>query len=227
MVCLIPLGVAQSADGASDAQSADGGAEAPAPVDERELTFGAEEDEQAGAQPGSIDSFGVWDFARMIIVLGVVIAAIYLVFFLLKRASGGRLENSPMIRVLGSHALPGNKALHLVEVGRQVFLVGVGDDSLSLISEISDQESLDELRLKASTTTAQTRGSFADMLSGFFHGGGGSGGGSAGGGSASGGNGAGNGAGAAGPARGPSDAGNGSGPSSFFESQKERLRKLR
>lgn len=227
-MCLIPLGVAQSAGGASDAQPPDGGADAPAPVDERELTFGAEEGEDAGTQPGSIDSFGVWDFVRMIIVLGVVIAAIYLVFFLLKRASGGRLENSPMIRVLGSHALPGNKALHLVEVGRQVFLVGVGDDSLSLISEISDQESLDELRLKASTSTERTRGSFADMLSGFFHGGGSAGGVSGAGGSGAGrGSGGSSGAGGPGPARGPSDGGNGSGPSSFFESQKERLRKLR
>jgi flagellar protein FliO/FliZ len=218
MVCLIPVAAAQSdADtGAADDGGPEAGPDAAGDtVDERELTFGDEGEDGAAAEPGNIDSFGVWDFVRMVIVLGIVIAAIYVVFYLLKRASGGRFENSPMIRVLGSHGLPGNKALHLVEVGRQVFLIGVGDDSISYISEISDQESLDELRLKASTTSGETRGSFADMLSGFFSRGGAGGPGEHGGGAGSGGSGTGR-----------SD-GNGASPSSFFESQKERLRRLR
>ncbi len=213
MVCLLPLAFAQSGETGDSADAATSEGE---PVDERSLTFGddAEDNEDsAGAQPGSINSFGVWDFVRMIIVLGIVIAIIYVVFYLLKRASGGRFENSPMIRVLGSHGLPANKALHLVEVGRQVFLIGVGDDSITLVSEISDQESLDELRLKASTTATERGGNFADRLSGFFHGGDR---GSAGNGGA--GNATGNGA---------VGAGSGGVPSSFFESQKERLRKLR
>lgn len=239
MVCLLPLALAQSGDTGDAADTATSEDE---PVDERSLTFGddAEDDgEDAGAQPGSINSFGVWDFVRMVIVLGIVIAIIYVVFYLLKRASGGRFENSPMIRVLGSHGLPGNKALHLVEVGRQVFLIGVGDDSITLVSEISDQESLDELRLKASTTTTERSGNFADMLSGFFHGGGGRGGGDRGGDrggaeNGGGGNGAGNSAAGSGSGssrtRGSatgSSGMSGAAPSSFFESQKERLRKLR
>lgn len=244
-MCLIPLAAAQDggADGADDA-SADGsaasGAQSEAPdrsetqpadrIDERELTFGEAGDGDAGgedAAPGSINSFGVWDFVRMVVVLGIVIAAIYLVFYLLKRASGGRLENSPMIRVLGSHALPGNKALHLVEVGRQVFLVGVGDDSVTYLSEISDQESLDELRLKASTSSGERRGNFADMLSGLFQGGGsgdgatGSGGGSANDGRGGSGRRADSSRGEAGREARSDNA------SAFFESQKERLRRLR
>ena len=234
MVCLLPLALAQSGE---TGDSADAATSEDDPVDERSLTFGDDDEDNgndAGPQPGSINSFGVWDFVRMVIVLGIVIAIIYVVFYLLKRASGGRFENSPMIRVLGSHGLPGNKALHLVEVGRQVFLIGVGDNSITLVSEISDQESLDELRLKASTTTTERGGNFADMLSGFFHGGsrGGAGSGGAGNATGSGAVGAGSGGSQAagsqarGPATGGSTMGGGA-PSSFFESQKERLRKLR
>lgn len=234
MVCLLPLALAQSGE---TGEAADTATSEDEPVDERSLTFGddAEENgEEAGAQPGSINSFGVWDFVRMVIVLGIVIAIIYVVFYLLKRASGGRFENSPMIRVLGSHGLPGNKALHLVEVGRQVFLIGVGDDSITLVSEISDQESLDELRLKASTTTTERGGNFADMLSGFFHGGGHGGGGRNESGHGDESNRAGNGATESGSGntrtRGSASGSSGisgGAPSSFFESQKERLRKLR
>ncbi len=226
MLCLLPLAVAQSGDGGATGETAETATSEDEPVDEGSMTFGEEPGEDERAEPGSIDSFGVWDFVRMVVVLGIVIAIIYVVFYLLKRASGGRFENSPMIRILGSHGLPGNKALHLVEVGREVFLVGVGDGSITLVSAISDQESLDELRLKASTTTTGGGGSFADMLYGFFHGGGreDSGGGDRG-------NGAGGtegeearrgGRGTAGSSMGAAGA-----PSSFFESQKERLRKLR
>jgi flagellar protein FliO/FliZ len=234
MVCLLPLALAQSGEtsGAGEPATAEPATTEDEAVDERSLTFGddaGEDGDDVGAQPGSINSFGVWDFVRMVIVLGIVIAVIYVVFYLLKRASGGRFENSPMIRLLGSHGLPGNKALHLVEVGRQVFLIGVGDDSIALLSEISDQESLDELRLKASTTTTERGGNFADMLSGFFNGG-------ERGSSASGGTGTRRDTGTSdadsgashgrGSASGASSMGGGA-PSSFFESQKERLRKLR
>jgi flagellar protein FliO/FliZ len=246
LVCLIPLAAAQAGDGAgaageSDtaagsetpaggqagdsaasgggAASADGAgepaAEGNAGVDETTLTFAEDDGESATpeGQPGAINSLGVWDFVRMVLVLGIVIAAIYLVFYLLKRASGGRFENSPMIRLLGSHALPGNKALHLVEVGRQVFLIGVGDEGISLISEISDQESLDELRLKASTAPSERKSNFADLLSGFFQ--------SATGSRAQSGNDNGE------RGSGPVGGGAQQAPASFFESQKERLRKLR
>lgn len=229
MVCLLPLALAQSGE---TGESADTATSEDEPVDERSLTFGDDAEEngdESGVQPGSINSFGVWDFVRMVIVLGIVIAIIYVVFYLLKRASGGRFENSPMIRVLGSHGLPGNKALHLVEVGRQVFLIGVGDDSITLVSEISDQESLDELRLKASTTTTERGGNFGDMLSGFFRGGDRGGAGHGSGGNRAGNGAAGNGSGntqTPGSATGSSGMGGGA-PSSFFESQKERLRKLR
>ena len=245
IVCLSAFGFAQSTDsqGQQDPNNSREGEESAVPaaeespaepesdrVDESSLRFadeGAENEGVEQSQPSSINSFGVWDFARMVLVLGVVIAAIYLVFYLLKRASGGRLENSPVIRVLGSHALPNNKALHLVEVGRQVFLIGVGDDHPTLISEISDQESLDELRLNASTTAAESRGSFADMLSGFFQSGGGSDRGSNHGGSSSAARGRSENSNGHGEAAGSSN-GSGSGnQSSFFESQKERLRKLR
>ena len=227
-MCLASLGFAQAGAQADESGTVRDGEDAAAtePVDESALTFGDGDEADAAADdgPGSINSFGVWDFVRMIAVLGVVIAVIYLVFFLLKRASGGRFENSPLVRLLGSHALPGNKALHLVEVGRQVFLIGVGDDGITLVSEITDQESLDEVRLAASTTQSQRRGSFSDMLSGFF----GAGPTAGGGGPTSGSTGS---AGSASDGhedrRATARGGNGGAPPSFFESQKERLRKLR
>jgi flagellar protein FliO/FliZ len=138
-----------------------------AATDETQLTFADEED--AEAPGGNIGTFGTWDYVRMVIVLAAVIGAIYLVFWLLKRGSRGRVQNSRIVRVLGSHGLPGNKGLHVVEVGNQIFLVGTGDETVRLISEITDQESIDEMRLIASEQESARPKSFGEALTGFFN----------------------------------------------------------
>lgn len=138
--------------------------------DERELLF--EDPGGAGEQPGEqlgegVGAFGVWDFVRMLLVLALVIAAVYGVFYLLRRTAAGRFRNSELITLLGSQPLPGNRALHLVQVGSQIFLVGSGDSAVNLVSEITDRETIDELRLQAGETTEQSawRG-FAEVVSG-------------------------------------------------------------
>ncbi len=138
--------------------------------DETQLLFdepdGAD-DEAAGQLGEGVGMFGIWDFVRMVLVLGLVIAAVYAVFFVLRRAAGGRYRSSEFIKLLGSQPLPGNRALHLIQVGSQVFLVGAGDSTVNLVSEITDRETIDELRLQANNSEQQpaSRG-FSELISG-------------------------------------------------------------
>lgn len=138
----------------------------------------AEEDElfAAGGENNptdeqSVNAFGLWDLLRMVIVLGVVVAAIYGVFYILRKKSTGAGDEDNLIAVIGSQSLPGNKSLHLVEVGRQVFLVGASERSVELVAEIQDTESLDEIRLQVANRPSGERRSFADLLSGVLSGG--------------------------------------------------------
>jgi len=172
-------------------------------VDESQIVIGDGPDSAGGTSGEAITSMGLWDLVRMLLVLGAVIGVIYVVFFILKRTAGGRYEETSMIHVLGSQPLPGNKLLHLVEIGSQVFLVASGDHAVNLISEIRDQESIDEIRLKASSNRGAVRRSFGELLSSIFQ----------------------NGAGAAPSGSGGTEpAGE---PFGFMQQQKERLRKLR
>jgi len=109
-----------------------------------------------------------WDFLRMLIILGAVVGAIYLLFWVLRRGAGRRITENNLIRVLGSRSLAGNRSLHLVEVGTSVFLVGASDGGVELISEITDKESLDSVRLKAAEETPGGRRSFQQLLSEIF-----------------------------------------------------------
>lgn len=129
-----------------------------------------DESARAESQQLSVSPFGLWDLLRMLLVLACVIGVIYLVFYLLKRSGKGRLGATDSIRVLGTQNLPGNRAMYLIEVGSQVFLVGSGGDSVSLISEITDRETVDSLILGAGEAATTTRRGFGELISGVLGG---------------------------------------------------------
>lgn len=141
------------------------------PINESTLILD-EEAEAETPEGGALDSqdefgpaFGFGDIIRMIVVLGAVLGAIYGVFYVLRRASRGGAGDSPLIEVIGSRQLAGGKSLHLVSVGTRIYLVGGADGGVNLVAEIEDQESVDDIRLRASQAASRPRQSFAEALS--------------------------------------------------------------
>lgn len=122
----------------------------------------------AAAPQGTAPGVTTWDFLRMLIILAAVVGAIYLLFWVLRRGAGKKITENNLIHVLGSRSLAGNRSLHLVEVGTSVFLVGASDGGVELISEITDKESLDSVRLKAAEEAPGGRRSFQQLLSEIF-----------------------------------------------------------
>jgi flagellar protein FliO/FliZ len=124
----------------------------------------------AGGAPAAATGTGVttWDFVRMVIILAAIIGVIYLLFWLLRRGAGRKIQENDLIRVLGSRSLSGSRALHVVEVGASVYLIGASDGGVELISEITDKESLDSVRLKAAEEKPQGRRGFAQVLAEIF-----------------------------------------------------------
>jgi flagellar biogenesis protein FliO len=122
------------------------------------------------AAPAAPSTPGVttWDFVRMLLILAAVVGVIYLVFWMLRRGSGKKIQENNIIHVLGSRSLAGSRALHLVEVGKSVYLVGASDGGVELISEITDKESLDAVRLKAAEENPGGRRTFPQILAEIF-----------------------------------------------------------
>ncbi len=138
-------------------------------VNEEDLLFDEPAvEEQVNTE--SLSTFSIWDFVRMILIFALVIAAIYLVFFLLKKAGPKRISDNQLISVLSTQPLQGSKALHVVEVGKQYFFIGASDNNISLLSEITDKETIDDFRIKISSGVIQKTGgrSFKDALSSVF-----------------------------------------------------------
>jgi hypothetical protein len=87
------------------------------------------------------------------------------------RPSSGARRKTPeneMIRVLGSRSLAGNRALHIVEVGRSMYLVGSAESGVNLVAEVKDQETLDTLRVQAAEGGGKARRTFAATLARVF-----------------------------------------------------------
>lgn len=145
-------------------------------VDESALTFDESQDESRDleGQGEGLTSFGAGDFLRMVLVLGLVILSIYVLFYFLKKAGGHGDRSDRTLRVLGTTTLQGSRAVHLLEVGGRVFLVGSADQSVNLLSEITDRETVDQLLLDHGVAGepggAHGRRSFSDLVGDMFRG---------------------------------------------------------
>ncbi len=152
-------------------------AAAPAQTDETKIAI---PDTSTGAAAGTGTATGAataatrapgvntWDFVRMFVVLAAVVGCIYLLFWLLRRAMRPKAPENEQIRLLGSRSLAGNRALHLVEVGRSVYLVGSAEGGVNLVAEVKDQETIDAIRVQAAEEGGRTRRTFAEALSRVF-----------------------------------------------------------
>lgn len=138
------------------------------PEEESLLLNGGEEAPAQQNEPPQVALVSSWDFIRMLLILAAVVAAIYLVVRLLRRGLRRQLPPTDLIRLLGTRPLAGNRALHVVELGRHVFLLGAADSGISLIAEITDQETLDGVRLATAQAAPQTIQGFAQFLQSFL-----------------------------------------------------------
>jgi flagellar biogenesis protein FliO len=156
--------------GEAGQKAASAGEAGPAAVSEEALVLPEEPEGAAAAVAPAGPLVSTWDFLRMLLILAAVVGVIYLLFHLLKRGFRRQLPQNDLIRVLGSRSLSGNRALHLVSMGRSVFLVGAAESGISLIAEIKDQETLDQIRLESSQGIAPQ--GFAQFFQSLWKGGG-------------------------------------------------------
>jgi len=105
-----------------------------------------QKEEQALKLPG--ESLGKY-VLRMIFYLIVVILLIYGIVFLIKRfvlpsETGGGVPKS--VHILGHLYLGPRKALYLIELVNRILVLGVTNNSIQLLTEIKDAETIELLK---------------------------------------------------------------------------------
>ena len=110
-----------------------------------------------------------WDYLSMVLGLGVVVVIIVVIFYAIKKGVNKKIVENELIKVLGSKIITGNKVLHLIEVGNDVYLIGSSNEAISLISEVSDKQTKDIIKLKASQAPKSSVKGFGDLIFGFLN----------------------------------------------------------
>jgi flagellar protein FliO/FliZ len=99
----------------------------------------------------------------MVLVLALAAAAVYGVVFVLKRAARPREPPNPHLKILTSAHLGGTRFVYVVSLGTRAWLLGAGEGSVSLIAEVTEQETLDTLLLEESRKNAEAGGRLGDF----------------------------------------------------------------
>jgi len=138
-------------------------------------TFNLEEEPDTGAAEDGVNEedgsnfLPIWEFLRMLLVLGCVVGVIYLFFFFLKKGMKKKLPENNLIKVITAAQLQGNNMLYLVQIGLEYFLIGSGSGGLSQIARITDKETIDSIMLNTAEESIPSKQSFSDILLKIFN----------------------------------------------------------
>ncbi len=123
----------------------DNKAESGAPDSESQSKKSILDEEKVGEWKGpSMAASGLKMFYTLALVLGVM----FLVFFIFKKtvwkhSLGG---DKQLVRVLGSGFLGPRKTISLVEVADEILIVGISGDTITLLSNIKDEEKIKKIK---------------------------------------------------------------------------------
>lgn len=92
---------------------------------------------------GATSTSTAWMFIKVIFVLAIVIALIYILLRFINARTRSFSEGRA-IRNIGGISVGSNRSVQLVKVGERIYVVGVGEN-VSLLSEIADDREVQEL----------------------------------------------------------------------------------
>lgn len=105
-----------------------------------------------------------WLFARMIIVLLIVVACIYAVFYFVKKSTNVDKQTDPYLKKVASINLAPGKSVQVITLQEHCYVIGVSDSSVQLISELDDKDLINAMNLKADAEPTEKVRDFATML---------------------------------------------------------------
>ncbi len=121
----------------------------------------------------AVDSVGqtgtAWFFIRLIFVLILVIACIYAIVWLLRKSGNPKFAPDPYLKKVASLNLGPGKSVYIVSTPTQAFMVGVTDNSVNKIGEITDKDLIDMMNINVEKQPVDKPKDFASILSKFFN----------------------------------------------------------
>ena len=108
----------------------------------------------------------VWSFIKMLFILGVMVAMFYYFFRYVSKKTGANVSSHGVSTTLSIIPIAQNKFLQIVDLGGKVLVLGVSDNSINLITEITEKHEIDKIRVSHlnDSQIQSTSSSFSDFL---------------------------------------------------------------
>ncbi|MBN2546216.1 MAG: flagellar biosynthetic protein FliO [Spirochaetes bacterium] len=124
-------------------------------------TFNSEKDNK-NIKRLKIDYFS---YFKIIILLVIIIFIIYALSYLLKRFLRIKGQIGEGASIVISHSLGPGKWLQVVNVFGKYLVLGITNDRINLLTEITDQKEIERIEVNLNTKKAEDGSSFLDIIS--------------------------------------------------------------
>lgn len=112
-----------------------------------------------------------FQFIKLIVILIFVIVCIYFVLYFLKKNPKYGNSFDPYINKVASLQISSNKSICVITLGEKGYLVGITENSISLISEIDDEQLISSMNLNyEKSVKTKSQYDFASTLQAFWSG---------------------------------------------------------
>lgn len=109
-------------------------------------------------RPQVEEESAAWMFIKMLLVLGIFAGGFYYFYRFVTRRAGGSVFGGEAIKVLSAVPLGQNKFLQVVDLAGKVLVIGVSDSAISLITEITEKDQIDRIRILATRNPPPHKG---------------------------------------------------------------------
>ncbi|MBN2040958.1 MAG: flagellar biosynthetic protein FliO [Spirochaetes bacterium] len=144
-------------------------ADAQASADSKKNTEGENEAEDVTLyqyeKPTVEEESYAWLVFKTIIVLALLVGGFYFFYRFVTKKTGMQSLGRDVIKVLSIVPVGQNKFLQVVDLAGRIMVIGVSDSSINLITEISDRDEIDRIRLLSSKSTPIHPGGFQEYIS--------------------------------------------------------------
>ena len=130
---------------------------------EEETGFPAANYEESDFRPGATEGSYAWDIIKLLIILGLMVGGFYYFFKFVTKKTSLNADGDEIINTLAVVPAGQNKNIQVIDVAGKLLILGVADGGINLITEITNKDEIERIRLMASRSRPAA-GSFSDFL---------------------------------------------------------------
>jgi flagellar protein FliO/FliZ len=109
------------------------------------------------------ESYG-WLIFKTILIMGLIVAGFYYFLRYVTRKTAVQVLGQDAVQVLSMVPIGQNKYLQIVDLAGKIFVLGIAESSINLITEINDKSEIDRIRLLSSKSSGERGKGFQEYV---------------------------------------------------------------